>query len=77
MSLAGKDHPPRSRPGETHDGLQRRALAHTVPAQEAHDLTAVYVERDPLQDVARSVERMKIVDLEKQLNSPRGPGRHL
>jgi len=40
---------------EAHDGLERRALAHAVAPEQAHDLPAVDVERDPMQDVTLAV----------------------
>jgi hypothetical protein len=40
---------------ETHDGLERRALADAVAPEQAHHLPAVDVKRDPVQDVALAV----------------------
>jgi hypothetical protein len=61
---------------ETHDRLQRRALADAVAPEQAHDLAALHVERDAVQDMALAVIGVHVLDRDEGLHG-RGIRRHV
>src|SRR2546423_5544005 len=66
--LAGKQHFAAMGMHQAHDRLERRALADAVTPEQAHDLTAVDVERDAVQDVALAVIGVHVLDRDERLN---------
>ena len=62
--LALEADPPFPRPEEPDDGLEEGGLSHSVPAEDAGDLTGPHVDAQPAQDMALTVEGMEILDLE-------------
>ena len=60
-------HPAARRPHQAHHGLERRALAHAVAPEEAHDLPALDPERHAVQHVRLAVVRVDVVEGEHQV----------
>src|SRR5579883_392172 len=54
-------------PHQAHDGLERRALADAVAAEQPHDLATVHPERDAVEDVALAIIGMDSVDLDEHV----------
>ena len=52
---------------ETHHGLERRALAHAVPPEQAHHLAALDPQRDAVQHVRLPVVRVDLVQGQHQV----------
>ena len=57
---------------EAHDGLERRALADAVAAQQADDLALADVERDAVQDVALAVVGVQVLDRDERVDAVSG-----
>src|SRR4051794_1111024 len=55
-----------ARMDEAHDGLQGRALADAVAAEEAHHLAPADFERHPVQDMTLAVVGMDVLDLDQR-----------
>jgi len=55
---------------QPHHRFQRRRLAGAVAADQADDLATIHLERDALQDVARAVPGVQIVDAEHRPRLP-------
>ena len=55
---------------EAGDRAKRGGLSGTVAAEEGDDLAFGEVQRHPVQDVAETVERIDIVDLENHAATP-------
>ena len=66
--LAGKQHFAAIGMDEAHDGLERGALADAVAPEQAYDLPAVDVERDPVQDVTLAVIGVHVLDCDEGLH---------
>src|SRR5439155_22823390 len=64
-------HRARTRLDEPHDGPHRRRLAHAVAAEHCGDAASRQLEIDALQDVARGVVRVEVLDAEHQSMPPR------
>ena len=60
--LAFEQHLALARADEAHDGLERRALADAVAAEQAHHLAPPHRQRHAVQDVALAVEGVDVLD---------------
>ena len=64
--IAVEHHRAVARPHQAHDGLQRRALADAVAAEEADHLAGADLERDAVQDMALAVIGVHVLDQDQR-----------
>ena len=72
--LAFEQHSSLARVDDTHDGLERRALADAVAAQQAHHLAAPHRQRHAVQDMALAVESVDVFDDDEWIGDGAGRG---
>jgi hypothetical protein len=68
-NAAGKPHFALAWAHQSHDGLQRRALADPVTAEQSHHFARTHAQRNAMQDVALAVEGVDALDLHETVRA--------